>query len=56
MRDLIELNGEDLRREPLGIRKNSLAQVLARAGTWAAHQSLWCPSVCGRPGPRVVGA
>jgi ATP dependent DNA ligase domain len=29
--DLIELDGEDLRREPLGVRKATLASVLARA-------------------------
>jgi bifunctional non-homologous end joining protein LigD len=30
--DLIELNGDDLRREPLEVRKATLASVLARAG------------------------
>jgi bifunctional non-homologous end joining protein LigD len=30
--DLIELNGDDLRREPLISRKSSLAVALARAG------------------------
>jgi bifunctional non-homologous end joining protein LigD len=30
--DLIELNGEDLRREPLEARKAMLASVLARGG------------------------
>ena len=29
--DLIELNGEDLRRDPLAVRKATLASVLARA-------------------------
>ena len=29
--DLIELNGDDLRREPLDVRKATLASVLARA-------------------------
>ena len=29
--DLIELNGDDLRREPLEVRKTTLASVLARA-------------------------
>jgi bifunctional non-homologous end joining protein LigD len=29
--DLIELDGQDLRREPLGVRKARLASVLARA-------------------------
>jgi bifunctional non-homologous end joining protein LigD len=34
--DLIELNGEDLRRDPLEVRKVTLANVLARAdrGIW----------------------
>jgi len=30
--DLIELNGDDLRRDPLQVRKATLASVLARAG------------------------
>jgi bifunctional non-homologous end joining protein LigD len=30
--DIIELNGDDLRREPLERRKAALARVLARAG------------------------
>jgi hypothetical protein len=29
--DLIELNGDDLRREPLEVRKDTLASVLAKA-------------------------
>jgi bifunctional non-homologous end joining protein LigD len=29
--DLIELNGDDLRREPLGVRKATLASVVAKA-------------------------
>jgi bifunctional non-homologous end joining protein LigD len=34
--DLIELNGDDLRREPLEVRKATLASVLKRAapGLW----------------------
>ena len=34
--DLIELNGDDLRRDPLEIRKATLANILARAdrGIW----------------------
>jgi len=34
--DLIELNGDDLRRDPLEVRKVTLANVLARAerGIW----------------------
>ena len=30
--DLIELNGDDLRRDPLKVRKATLARVLAKAG------------------------
>jgi len=30
--DLIELNGDDLRREPLAVRKATLASLLTRAG------------------------
>jgi bifunctional non-homologous end joining protein LigD len=30
--DLIELNGDDLRREPLEVRKTTLASVLTKAG------------------------
>jgi ATP-dependent DNA ligase len=29
--DLIELNGDDLRRDPLEVRKATLASVLAKA-------------------------
>ena len=31
--ELIELNGDDLRREPLQVRRATLASVLARAGS-----------------------
>src|SRR5260221_9346006 len=31
--DLIELNGDDLRRDPLQVRKATLASVLAKAGS-----------------------
>ena len=31
--DLIELNGDDLRRDPLQVRKATLASVIARAGS-----------------------
>ena len=35
--DLIELNGDDLRRDPLEVRKATLANILARAdrGIWS---------------------
>ena len=32
--DLIELNGDDLRRDPLVVRKATLASVLAKAAAW----------------------
>jgi bifunctional non-homologous end joining protein LigD len=31
--DLLELNGDDLRREPFKVRKATLASVLAKAGS-----------------------
>ena len=31
--DLIEQNGDDLRRDPLGVRKAALVSVLAKAGS-----------------------
>jgi bifunctional non-homologous end joining protein LigD len=31
--DLLELNGDDLRRDPLVVRKATLISVIARAGT-----------------------
>src|SRR5439155_26684702 len=31
--DLIELNGDDLRRDPLQVRKATLASILAKAGS-----------------------
>jgi bifunctional non-homologous end joining protein LigD len=43
--DLIELNGDDLRREPLDIRKATLASLLKRAtprpAVERAHRSRW---------------
>jgi bifunctional non-homologous end joining protein LigD len=38
--DLIELNGEDLRREPLEVRKATLASVLAKAAPGRAPTSV----------------
>ena len=32
--DLIELNGDDLRRDPLVVRKATLTSVLAKAAAW----------------------
>src|SRR5690349_7864716 len=36
--DLLELNGRDLRREPLEVRKSALAGVLRRMKAWAGIQ------------------
>jgi ATP-dependent DNA ligase len=38
--DLIELNGDDLRRDPLEVRKATLASVLAKAGPASASMSI----------------
>jgi ATP-dependent DNA ligase len=53
--DLIELNGDDLRRDPLEVRKATLASIVARAGPglkrWATHP--WAARGCrgrNRPG------
>jgi len=39
--DLIELDGEDLRRDPLVVRKATLASVLARAAPGLGSPSTW---------------
>ena len=39
--DLIELNGEDLRRDPLVVRKATLASVLAKAAMASGSTSIW---------------
>jgi bifunctional non-homologous end joining protein LigD len=36
--DLLELNGRDMRREPLEVRKSALAGVLRRMKAWAGIQ------------------
>jgi ATP-dependent DNA ligase len=46
--DLIELNGDDLRREPLEVRKTTLASVLARA-TPGLHLNEHIARLMGRP-------
>ena len=38
--DLIELNGDDLRRDPLEVRKATLASVLAKAGPASGSTSI----------------
>ena len=39
--DLIELNGDDLRRDPLEMRKATLRSMLAKAGLACASTSIW---------------
>ena len=49
--DLIELNGDDLRRDPLEVRKATLASVLAKAGPglrFNEHLEADAPSVRAR--------
>jgi ATP-dependent DNA ligase len=36
--DLIEIGGDDLRREPLEVRKATLASVVAKAGARIRHE------------------
>ena len=36
--DLLELNGQDLRREPLEVRKATLASILRKSQAWGAAQ------------------
>jgi bifunctional non-homologous end joining protein LigD len=47
--DLIELNGDDLRRDPLEVRKATLATVLARAG-----HGIWFNDHIDDDGPTVL--
>jgi ATP dependent DNA ligase domain len=37
--DLLELNGRDMRREPLEVRKSALAGVLRRMKAWNGHST-----------------
>jgi ATP-dependent DNA ligase len=39
--DLIELNGEDLRRNPLDVRKATLASLLARTSLGYGSTFIW---------------
>jgi ATP-dependent DNA ligase len=52
--DLIELNGDDLRRDPFEVRKATLASVLAKTshGLWLNEQTLSPGSECEK-GPRL---
>ena len=46
--DLIELNGDDLRRDPLEVRKATLASIVAKAGPgirFNEHTEGDCPTV-----------
>ena len=42
---LIELNGDDLRRDPLQVRKVTLTSVLAKAGAGIRFNSTWKATV-----------
>jgi ATP-dependent DNA ligase len=39
--DLIELNGDDLRRDPLEVRKATLVSIVAKASPAFASTSIW---------------
>jgi ATP-dependent DNA ligase len=39
--DLIELNGDDMRRDPLEVRKATLRSVLAKAGLGLRFNGTW---------------
>jgi len=39
--DLMELNGDDMRRDPLEVRKSTLRSVLAKAGPACGSTSTW---------------
>ena len=41
--NLIELNGDDLRRDPLEVRKATLASVLTKAALGLSGNSVLCP-------------
>src|SRR5215813_11038604 len=45
--NLIELNGDDLRGDPLEGRKETLAMILAKAGSGIRQARIACPR-CGR--------
>jgi ATP dependent DNA ligase-like protein len=58
--DLLELNGDDLRREPLEVRKATLASVLAKTrpgcssmSTWHTPMPRWCSAMLARWGLRA---
>jgi bifunctional non-homologous end joining protein LigD len=43
----LELNGRDMRREPLEVRKSALARVLRRRKAWAGiHNSTTIATIC----------
>jgi bifunctional non-homologous end joining protein LigD len=39
--DLLELNGTDMRREPIEVRKATLASILRKAATACSSTSIW---------------
>jgi bifunctional non-homologous end joining protein LigD len=43
--DLIELNGDDLRRDPLEVRKATLSSAVAKAGAVNEHLEAAGPTV-----------
>ena len=51
--DLIELNGDDLRRDPLEVRKATLASVLAKAGPGIRSTSISTRAMA-RPSSRTL--
>ena len=44
--DLLELNGRDMRREPLEVRKSALAGALRRMKAWGAFNSTSIATIC----------
>ena len=43
--DLLELDGTDLRREPIEVRKATLASILRKAATASVSTSTWSTTV-----------
>jgi bifunctional non-homologous end joining protein LigD len=53
--DLLELDGDDLRRDPLAVRKATLASLLRRARRRVHYIPSYCPHL-GRPPKVTAGA
>ena len=51
--DLIELNGDDLRRDPLQVRKATLISALAKAGPASVSTNIWNATMARRLPPRL---